>query len=125
MQEEIKEAGLPEAYATLQMNASPTHYTQKQRERLKNTGQFLQPTYLQLLPDLKPCTCHALQRLRFLINTIIAMRFTVTITIDMTMPAACEIAHSGNEISTAPYSVWSNCCSTCGEAQLCHFVRVT
>ena len=45
-----------------------------------------------------------LRRLRFLIETIIVMRFSDTIVTDMTTPAASQVAHSGNEnIRTARY----------------------
>ena len=115
MQEEMTEAGMPEVYATLQISASATQYTQKQLERLENTGQLLQPTYLQLVPELKPGTCDALRRLRFLVNTTIVMTFSVTIATKMTMPAASQVAHSGNELNTAVSSVWSNYWLTCAE----------
>ena len=67
-----------------------------------------------------------LQRLRFLINTIIVTRFSVTIVTDMTMPAASQVAHSGNEMNPPQDSVWSSFWSaSCGGTLLCHFFKMT
>ena len=68
------------------------------------------------MPDLEPGMWDALRRLRLLKNTMTVMRFSVTIATEMTMPAASQVAYSGNEISTAVCSIWSNYWSTCGEA---------